>query len=162
MKRLIFCLACILLCSCDPIWELNPPYNNHLWMQNDSSQELVVIININQIKDDGQEFSGEREHKLLVGDRCYVNNNYDNPEDLSKEELFALMIKDVSCIRITNADKSVVFREFVNDGNEVLHTPFEESSWEYEHFTERVSDDYYQLFNWWYYIITDEDLVVAE
>ena len=93
---------------------------------------------------------------------CPVNNNLDNQEGVSKEDLFALLISNVSNIKITNADKSVILREFVKDANEIIHNPYEESSWEYEEFTEQVSDDYSQIFKRWYYTITDADLVVTE
>ena len=81
---------------------------------------------------------------------------------MSQEELFALLISDVSNIKITNADNGVILREFVKDANEIIHNPYEESSWEYEEYTEPASDYYDQLFKMWYYTITDADLVVTE
>lgn len=162
MRRLIFYLACVLLCSCDPIWVFKPPYNSHLFMQNDSSQELFVFVTINEEKKDGRVLPVEYFHRLRIGGMCHVNNNLDNQEGVSKEDLFALLISDVSNIKITNADKSVILREFVKDANEIIHNPYEESSWEYEEYTEQVSDDYFQIFKSWYYTITDADLVVTE
>lgn len=162
MKRLVFCLVCALLCSCDPEWAFNPPYTNHLVMQNNSSQELVVFVTINKVKKDGQVLSLEHRYRLHVGDMCPVKGNHNNPEGVSQEQLFALLISDVSNIKITNADNGVILREFVKDANEIIHNPYEESSWEYEEYTEQVSDDYSQIFKRWYYTITDADLVVEE
>lgn len=163
MKRLIFCLVCILLCSCDPIWVFHPPYCNYWWVENDSSQELVVLVGVSSVKQSGDVYSFEDEYALSKGDSCYVYNNIGKiGEDLSKETLFALMTANVDYIKFANADKSIIFREFDINSSNVQHNPYEESSWEYKEFTEQVSEDYYQLFKMWYYTITDEDLVVAE
>ncbi len=93
---------------------------------------------------------------------CLVNGNHNNPEGVSQEELFALLISNVSNIKITNADDSVIFREFDVNSSGVQHNPYKESSWEYEEYTEPASEYYDQLFKMWYYTITDADLVVTE
>ena len=98
------------------------------------------------------------EHRLPIGDSCIVYSNYDN---LSKELLFTLMTTNVNSITITNIDKSFTFIKFDNETNNDLHR-YEDNLWEYMEFRNPITSDYYQLFKWWTFTITDEDIGVVE
>lgn len=158
MRNIYIYLLGIILCSCEPLEVLDPPYCNHWWIKNHCSQEIVVLANVNKIGGDGQNLSFEMEHRLPIGDSCIVYSNYDN---LSKELLFTLMTTNVNSIAITNIDKSFTFIKFDNETNNALHS-HEDNLWEYMEFTNHITNDYCQLFKWWTFTITDEDIGVVE
>ena len=163
MKLHFLCLICLLLCSCEPEWVFNPPYQSQWLIHNQTPSDLVLCMDFVYADDDGEK-EGKNDYELLSNDKFWGICEGMYSEDTCFASLFRCNY-DMPLrgrIYITTIDGGNILKEWAMGVDNGDHDIFNEEDWDYQ---ERVDDrpkNYDILHREWTFTITDADIGVVE
>lgn len=162
MKRICIYLVCVLLCSCDPEWVFNPPYQGEWIFYNQTEVDLMLCVDAVCLNEWEEECEVKVSYELLSKDTSSQIFAGTNPEDTCFTSFFNLSFVTPLSIRIylTSIDDEDVLKEWVMGADNGEHDIFDEENWDCREWTDNTPKNYDVLHREWTFTITDADLAV--
>lgn len=166
MKRLVFCLVCALLCSCDPGWVFNPPYQSEWVIVNQTGRDVSLCIEKVYANDALQQCEKYEEYHIL--NNCVFYQKYQGEKEDRSDFLALFVINSNSYplisskVYITPIDGGSVLRVWNMGQDNGSRDLFDETQWVHESWVDFKNEKYTIYHNKWTFTITDADLVMEE